>query len=470
MGEVDFSDFEEARSWFKTQTPERRCIIASRSALRVFALYFSASDESPEKTTLLAFRAALISIARAYKGSALHDDFGKAAVAVGYAAGKYCKKERSSTRAQFAAASIGYAANTAAHYNDYSDSMAGQATTTAATSSSESLAAVELDARTGSAALLATPLWHDVEVPHDVAASHLAWQEFLTNDPQWAFWLDWYLGVWNGTFRDWGFASEIAKIDSRVWDSDDAVSKVAEAIREIEARLKTRVGPQLVKTSDGKFDLEPDLQIADEPISFAIGQVEIALRAVLATDGTNGFSENSDEARLIQMACTEYRDQHSNVATAFWNACMGLQHNIGDMYPEDRSLISLKNTLYVSVEEMCDHSDLIRDRIARLAALETCRYPTQEERQALRQLPEVVAEDTTERANAEIAAAVDRVVETEKPARVWRAKLVNWITTLSRGIEQGQKTEKKVNWLIGLAHKVAGWFLDDDGPDSDAEE
>ncbi|MEP4197923.1 MAG: hypothetical protein ABJL99_20040 [Aliishimia sp.] len=48
--------------------------------------------------------------------------------------------------------------------------------------------------------------------------------------------------------------------------------------------------------------------------------------------------------------------------------------------------MGLKNTLYTSVEEICAQSPLVKDRIARLAALEVKREATEDEKVQLRQV------------------------------------------------------------------------------------
>lgn len=479
MSWVDIRNPEQAEPWFAEQTPERQCLMASRGALRVIVATCAFAHPQKKMLMLACLRAALIS--SVFGSRNLPDP-------------SSIRREAEAARAAIELA-VSNAGRVAGHHSSLSEKIVAIGAAKAIGASAIAVFSPD-DARLafwaplngiqnevpydivfsfcrediaqGEGDLRNSPIWNGRSVPSSFAQRTQSWLSHIDSQTDWSFWHRWYKQMTSGTFQEWDLAIEVAKIPDEVWKGEDAVARVAEAIQAIEKRLRTRVGPQLVKTPSGKFDLEEDIRIDDEPITFAIGQVEIALRAVLSGDGTNGFTAQADEAQLIKVACTEYRDQHSNVATAFWNACMGLQHNIGDVYPEDRSLTSLQNTLYVSVEEMCAHSDLIRDRIARLAALETRRYPTQEEREALLQLPEIIAEDTTDRANAQIEAAVEHVANTERPARVWRAKLVNWITTLSRGIEQGQKTEKKVNWLIGLSQRITGWFFDDEEPGGNA--
>lgn len=490
MAEVDFSDEESAKAWFAKHSKEKQSVLSFRAAMRALIAFPKPNNRTSDLDLLHVYRA-LIQPLR-LNSHLQSDKVGKKSSStteeyVGYPhtfdiADRLSKLTTPSDEGfeltQGAASSALAAATAMMAANFFGIWKLGDSANGATRRARAALAlrlsdpaileaaddALFADSLESEEKLWTQPLWPS-EPPPAVVSLYDAVSNCLSERAAWSFWRRWYQEIWEGTFKDWELAFEVARLPDHLWEGSDALEKVAEAIREIERDLKSRVGPRLVKNADRLFDLEDDVTIGDEPIAFAIGQVEIALRAALSGDANNGFKENSDEAVLIQTACTEYRDQHSNVATAFWNACMGLQHNIGTVYPDDRSLISLQNTLYVSVEEMCQHSALIRDRIARLAALETKRYPIKEEREELRKLPEIVSEDMTERANEELAKVVERVTEVEKPARVWRAKLVNWLNTLSKGIDQGQKTEKKANWLLNLARKIGKWFFDDDNPD-----
>jgi hypothetical protein len=303
-------------------------------------------------------------------------------------------------------------------------------------------------------------LWAGAEVPAAVQSAHDTFLTYLADDPNWRFFHDWYLAMWDGMWRDWDLAIEVAKIANDVWNA--GLEAVGAEIKRIEARLKTNIGPRLRKNPDNKWEIEPDVVIEQEPIEFAIAQVEVTLTAVLSGNANNGLTETSDETLLIRSACSLHRDNPSVVATSFWNACMSLQRNIGDIYPKDASLLALKNVLYTSVEELCEQSDLIRTRIGKLAALETRRYPTPKERKGLAQVSQAVEEDMTQDALAVLQSDIDIAVDTDKPPRAVRARLVNWLTTIGSGIDKAQKNEKRAYWLLKLAANIAGWFFEDE--------
>ena len=305
-------------------------------------------------------------------------------------------------------------------------------------------------------------IWYGADAPESIQSAHRTFLAYLAENPNWQFFHDWYLAMWEGKWTDWDFATEVAKIADDVWDA--GLEAVAAEIERIERRLKTQITPRLLRNSDGKWEIESDVEIAEEPIEFAIAQVEVTLVAALSGNANNGLIETSSETILIRSACSDYRDKPSVVAVSFWNACMSLQRNIGDVYPEDASLLALQNVLYTSVEELCDQSDIIRDRIAKLAALETRRYPTPQEREDLSQAPQEVEEEMTDEALAVLKRDIDIVVGTDKPPRMIRARLVNWLTTIGSGIDKAQKNEKRGSWLLKLGARISGWFfeVDDD--------
>ncbi|KIC48222.1 hypothetical protein RA29_16935 [Tateyamaria sp. ANG-S1] len=88
--------------------------------------------------------------------------------------------------------------------------------------------------------LVDLPLWSGSNVPEALFIAHGQFMQSLYSRQDWAFWADWYRGMWDGTFRDWDLAIEVAKLPNEVWEGEDAVAKVAAAIRQIEAERKGR--------------------------------------------------------------------------------------------------------------------------------------------------------------------------------------------------------------------------------------
>lgn len=235
------------------------------------------------------------------------------------------------------------------------------------------------------------PLWPDNTAPGNVLESHRDFLSILNNKSgPWLWWRDWYLGIWNGTPTDWDFALEVAKLDwdapkgESVWDTGPGA--VAERIEELRRLRATDLTPRLVQR-EGAWDVEVE-SVPDEPLEFAVGQVELALSSALKLCSPNLFNESSDEAVMISEALESYRNNHSLLAVRFYEACMSFNKRIGAEYPEDDAhLVGLQNALYTSVEEMCVHNSTIKARVGRVAILNTRRLPNDEDRAELEKLP-----------------------------------------------------------------------------------
>lgn len=446
VAEVDFSDVESAAAWFKTQNPGVRCTMTSRATLRVLANVGRIEAEHTQRLFKTTLRRTLTS---AVRGSGRTADLDWWEVAAHYA-------DRS--------------ANSAAQSTYSSALYAASAVdpTALSTAISAAFSATSWDKENLASDLNHHAVWSGVDVPKSNQKAHEDFLVYLAGDPNWQFFHDWYLAMWEGRFEDWDLAIEVAKIADDVWEA--GLEDLGAEIERIRRRLKTQVTPRLLRNADDKWEIEPDVGIADEPIEFAISQVEVTLTATLGGNPNNGLIDTSPETILIRSACSDHRDKPSVVAVSFWNACMSLQRNIGDVYPEDRSLVTLKNVLYTSVGELCDQSDIIRNRIAKLAALETRRYPTSQERKDLSQVPQELEDEMTDDALVILKSDVEIVAGTDKPPRMVRARLVNWLTTIGNGIDKAQKNEKRGSWLLKLAGSITGWFFDiDDGSNDSIE-
>lgn len=321
--------------------------------------------------------------------------------------------------------------------------------------------------------LLAMPLFLEPAPFGPIFPQALGFRKFFEAGRSWSFWLRWYQGWLTGQHIDWDLQYRIAtEIKDDVWEA--GVDEVALAILQIERDFRTGIGPRLRRNKDGLWDVEDDIDIETEPVDFAIGQVHVALEAALASTQGNGINETSNETLLCRKAF-EKRENPSVVATQFWNACMGMEKAIREgWYPDDNAHVGLRNTLYTSVEVLCEQDDLIRDRIGKLAALQPRRDATADEREDLSRVPDMMRGEMTKAAQAELEEAVEIATKTDKPPRTYRAKLVNWLNTLGQGVDQGIKHEKRANWLIKLAARIAGWFFDETEevapPDLDAED
>ncbi|MEP1521676.1 hypothetical protein [Ascidiaceihabitans sp.] len=487
MAEVDFSDLKSATAWFKRAGDIDTGLITSRTVLRVLPNVLFSNEDSLNDSTLVLCHAALVACSRCVISSEemptlslSHNLGGHILPPLWYLSSAAFQSLASQGDAQAAAKAISFALRS---------SLEAQKTTPSSAQADRlvfedtdpirptsfmqhqdvlGVLAYEVQelrylrrANRSPKELFNSPLWQGHPIPRDILRNHEDFSDFLASKPEWAFWRDWYLGIWRGDFDKWSLAFEVVKISDNIWNAGPEA--VAAEIERIQRHLKTHTGPRLQRDQNNKWAIEPDVTIPEEPLAFAIAQVEISLTAALSGNPNNGFTKDSPETVLIRSACSDYRDMPSVVATSFWNACMSFQRNIGDVYPEDASLLVLKNVLYTSVDEICTQDELIRERIGKLAALETRRYPTAQEREDLALVPEDVKAEMTQPALDVLKSDIEIVVSTEKPPRAIRARLVNWLTTIGGGIDKAQKNEKRASWLLKLSTRIADWFFDVDG-------
>ncbi|MDU9004008.1 hypothetical protein [Sedimentitalea todarodis] len=477
MKKVGIADEEGQNVWLSDQTAQVRTWFATRCALRALPGLGPSFDSTFDDFALVSFRAVLIAATVSTCKPRELEKLGGPALASAATIANFVADSKSDDTpgprrtAAWAARNAAFDAHSAisGHTTGPGAVQASNAASHVArmaAGADTAEAAVALIRQAASADIVdpATwpTLWPDGKMPIGLSGLWNDMKISMQAAPEkWAFWLEWYRAILDGNPLDWALTQRIAlDLTEEQWDAGPQI--VARRIREIQRTFYTSIGPQLVQTESGKWGFERDANIPAEPLGYAIDSVRLALNAATLSGTQNGFSEDAAEYALIISACDRHSDHPSLVATTFWNACMSLQRNIGDVYPEDASLIALRNQLYVSVGEICEQDDLVRDRVAKLAALETRRYPTKTEKAELATLPVELREDLTFEALEAIEEAVDVIRSTEKPARFWRARLVNWVTTLGRGIERGQKAEKKAMWLLKLGKQIAGWFFDED--------
>lgn len=260
MADVDFSNEKSAERWFETQSVEMRCVITSRAALRVLANVGLIDDTRKEALTLYGLRAILSSAGRglgrpsdvkelersarsaASAASATYSAY--SAVDSAYSAADSAASARST--AYSAAAYSAYSAADSAYSAAYSvrsaaDSAAASARSAAASARSAADSALSFDADQDVGVLRSRWVWAGADVPQAIEDTHVTFLTYLQSHDDWRFWHRWYSQMWEGTFDDWDLAIEVATIPDAAWE--EGLSAVAEAIREIEARLA--LGPEI---------------------------------------------------------------------------------------------------------------------------------------------------------------------------------------------------------------------------------
>ncbi len=461
---AEITSIDELEAWLKGQDRRVSEALAARSALRAMPAPMAVADQKRETFDgaalfLACIRGSVVSAAAAVCPAA--DTITRGALTNAATLSAAHSATLSASAFPAAAAARSATLSTYATHSAAAFSATHSVRSTYATHSATLYAAFE-DALLSADQMLASPLWPDPGPAADLLAD---WDAFKTSAaPEWAWWVRWYAGLLDGALPPWEILRDVALIEADVWDAGPEA--VAKEVRRLQRLYVTSVSPTLVMGEDGRLDVETDVDVAAEPLDFAIDQVRIELAAVLTSGRGNGLSDTSYETQLIERGIAA-RANPSVVATRFWNACMALSKRMEDGdYPDDPPHLALKATLYTSVEELCLQDDLIRARIARLAALEPRRDPSPDERAEIARVPDEVEEVLTERAQTELKEVVDVVVATDKPPRWDRARLINWLTRIGKGIETAQKGEKKATWVLQLASRIAGWFRSpDDGSD-----
>jgi hypothetical protein len=171
---------------------------------------------------------------------------------------------------------------------------------------SAALSAVSRDTIRAPEALMREPVWPDASPPPSIAEYHAQFLDYLDSDPDWTFWRRWYAQMWEGTFRDWDLAIEVATLPDDLWEGEDALAKVAEAIRAIEARRA--LGPIITDLRDSETRVASESfvplrghnnppELIDDPQ--LVTQVEIVW-AALDTLEEEAKADAPDQSRALQ--------------------------------------------------------------------------------------------------------------------------------------------------------------------------
>ncbi len=485
---------KEFRDWLEKQSRETCVAIAFRAAMRVLPLAMLLNrSKSEDRVAFVAIRCVLTSGVAAVRPT---PDVRGAAAAAAAAAANFVL---SVAYARFAARSA--ATNSAAAANSAADAVrsaaaavndAAQAAANAAADDLSSAAVIPADAADAviSAAKAAAnrasdALRYAADVPAKAAAyadteraigslaqaANPVPSEFgeanarylangssaLTLGGPWTFWAKWYARAMAGDPLPWDLQEAVALIPEDIWGAGPEA--VAAEIARIELGFSTEVLPRLVR-NDGEdvFEVEQDELPPQEVAEFICTRIEIAYRVALEGAGANGFDEASPEAIEIALTLAATKKSNSVLAAGFWAACLSLNERIGDIYPEDTSLINLKNSLWGAVEELCELDPVAKARCGRMAALVVAQRVTDEDRALAEGAPEMVAELVSKEALAIIESDVERILTEATPPKSVRARFTNWMTTISIWMDRGMKADKKARWLADLVDRLFDWW------------
>ena len=245
VDEVDFSNVAATKEWWEGQTVEVRCAISSRAALRVCANLDELDDRWFSPVGLASFRALLISAVRGLGRTAdvhwLKEVASRSAAATARTARPAAGESAAVSAILFAHSASLSASAAAADSNFGSTALAADCAARSArdiaihSGATAAYSATSFDATHERLSEYHIPLWEGADVPPVIQDAHQRLLDRLDQDrATWGFWHDWYLAMWEGTFRDWDLATEVAKIPEDVWER--GAEAVAGAIKIIGRR------------------------------------------------------------------------------------------------------------------------------------------------------------------------------------------------------------------------------------------
>lgn len=180
------------------------------------------------------------------------------------------------------------------------------------------------------------PVWTLENKPEHLEKAHLELVAELSapNGP-WLWWHDWYLAMWDGSFTDWDFALEVAKIDWDVPEGESAWDKGPAAVAARIAELQTEVLLSKAPVAE-RVEFDPDqgrfridsIDIAKpDLLAASLSQVADALEDVL-TDSSNGVQQSSREVRELRRLQTRYANDPQRIEMGFVSVHKSLSRQV----------------------------------------------------------------------------------------------------------------------------------------------
>ncbi|MEL7097331.1 MAG: hypothetical protein AAGM84_00755 [Pseudomonadota bacterium] len=489
MSELEFRSVKDAETWFEGQPQHIRSAIVGRSALRVIAFTCGSAPSKRSNLVLLALRASLVTLCSGQCDNAdigiLKEIAGKAfagadriaalaSSGADYETGPTSDELRAAYAADAAAAAaemvfMGVASHTT---NGDFASLAGRVLTRSALALSPSspfrtrsagylavLAQCSRDANEAPSGLIGRTLWSHEARSKAYARKKRSFDMLLSSSADWAFWRRWYGEMWDGTFRDWDLAIEVAKIQDEYWEGDDALSEVAREIEKISDRFRTSITVPIIRNNnDTAFRLKDEAPLPDEVLDYIKERVGGALDTALADGGANGFDAECPEAMAIRNALTSRNP--SAVAGLLNDASLMFQKNLGNRYPDDGSLIALQAAAFSGAEEICETDDLARARCLRASKLFLRKNPPPLDHADMEKFIDEVAAETEGEAEEIIRQDGKAIASGRAVGRFIRARFANYTSTIVKWIDRTKKGEGRVTWLWKQVQRVMDAFED----------
>lgn len=458
--EFNFKAFQrEIEAWAERTSPDARSAFASQCAARV--LPNIGGSTRPKDHTGFSFDLTLLRaiLTSAVTGTIPTADVQTAARSAAFFAANFAAR----SAANFAALSARSAANSAhSAARSAARSAAFSAARSAAHSAAHSaaLSAAKTLDLSSPKSLFEEPLWLDVTWPDGIANNWKTLRTEWSTDPAMAFWINWYDGLLGGRTPDWALWHDIVLIKDEHWDAGPEA--VAREIERIQRSIKTRVAPPVVFDKDKKtFHIGDDIDLPEETWHFVKQRTNMALSNALSANSGNGLTETSYETQAIRAANDAPNATGSILATAYYDASLSLSQHIGDRYPDDPSLINLKNALFAASEEICAHDEVARSRCYRLSQLALPKQLGISDKGDAEEVAEELVKYSDD-ALAEILRSDASMIKNMQRAPKWvMARFSNYTTTMAIWIDKAQKGDKRVAWLIKKIDGLRDWWPDE---------
>ncbi len=477
---MEISDFEQVKAWLEDQEPETAICFAAWNALRrlpylgdashlvlnnhalnvlrallVTTVYARFSDTNLSNESVAATRAAyasqdaLVFVGEAQEGSKAHDAVRSAEEASRAVTAFLCGPEGLPEWGSHGSV------QTLARF-----SLVGFPDPT-----TEMLSFKEVIYKNGALNLTAIfdqMLWPQPELPLDLHRCLQKLNAFLSMDlAVWGFWKRWYEGFLGGNPVNWEVQLAIAMLPNKDWDKGP--EWIAEKIRRIERNARTSVAPPLILDQEQRvFVIADEDTLPSEVMVFARERIAMALQNALSASSGNGLHDGSYETIAIRLALERHPGNASLLATAFYDASLSFASNIGASYPEDTSLINLKNALYATAEEICELSPDARKRCARLASLAVSESAVIPDQPDVLELANIVTEETDEEAREVIQTDAREIAAGGVIPKWLRARFTNYVTTIAIWIDRTKKGHERLSWLVKAVDQLLDWFKSED--------
>ncbi len=401
MTNVDFSDQRSAQQWVEKQSPEFRNAIASRAALRVVANTVLHKSKVRPKLILAALRAAMIS---SVCGSGKAEDIGAIRTAAAQSA-HFAAIGTADPASNYAICSAAAAVRSAAfperRSNDTLSAVDNSICCAAASAS-----ATVWDASQTETLLFHFPVW-PTGVPSEMLKTHAAFLEWLSIEDCWDFWTAWYQSMWNGTFTDWGLASEVAKIPNDVWM--EGAHSVATEIIEIKDQLLIKRLPQaeiIFENEDGLYDVRAMVADSSQLMASVLQRIDFAFSTALRSNICD-LNEMSMPAKILRHALEVCPDDPNALEQFFRQAGAMIKRKVKEgRFAECDELEFLIGTLdEVALQLRADHPEVAIAAEGRTR--QTLKEISSEKRLELASKIEVMAEGSAPRLAQEFKLAAD---------------------------------------------------------------